>query len=129
MSDGNIYFGVLIKILGLCSVTQKGRASCEHRTQDTSASVPVKDHRRLLAKQPSVPKKSGESCQRSAHTLLPEQPQLTPVLWLTSLQHSKGSAVPTSSLSFLPATAEGQKLWRGNLTIFSDFLCVGVKKL
>lgn len=42
-------------------------------------------------------KKSGEPCQRSAHTLLPEQPQLTPEPWLTSLQHSKGSAVPTTA--------------------------------
>lgn len=45
---------VPIKILGLCSVTQEGRDSRQHRTQDMSASVSVKDHGGLLAKRPSV---------------------------------------------------------------------------
>lgn len=58
MIDGDISFGeekrVHIEILGLCSVPQEGRASHEHRTQDRSASVSMKDHGGLLAKTPSV---------------------------------------------------------------------------
>lgn len=58
MTDGDISFGekkrVHTNILGFCSVTQEGRDGCEHRTQDTSASVSVKDHGGLLAKWPSV---------------------------------------------------------------------------
>lgn len=45
---------VNVKILGLCSVTQEGRDSHEHKTQDTSASVSVKDSGGLLAKRPSI---------------------------------------------------------------------------
>lgn len=132
MTDGNISFGeekrVHIKILGLCSVTQKVRASCEHRTHDTSASVSVKNHRGLLAKQPLVPKKSGESCQRSAHTLLPEQPQLIPVLWLTSLQHSKGSAVPTTASQLPPSHSWGTEIMERKFNHLLWFpLCEGKK--
>lgn len=54
MTDGDISFGekkrVHIKSLGLCSVTREGRDSPEHRTQDSSASVSVKDHGGLLCK-------------------------------------------------------------------------------
>lgn len=73
-------------------------------------------------------KKSGEPCQRSAHTLLPEQPQLTPVLWVTSPRHSKGRAAPTTATQLPPSHSWGTEITERKFNHLLWFPLCGGKK-
>lgn len=114
----------------VCAVTQEERDRHEHRTQDMSAGVSVKDHWGPLAKWLSI----IEQIRRAMNPAkdLPTHPclgRLGSSLRFGQPPHGTANALLFRQLplSFIPATAKGQKLQRGNLTVFSDFLCGGVK--